>query len=390
MFSQVPLQTYLAMLMMNYASSVNALHVLRRGSLNLNPELEKQGHALQEKIRNHDLKELEAELHSQLGHKFTELFVQACTLGHYAMQRTLPEPPVSWQEGSTRLLHFPSGKKNAPAMLCIPSLINRSYILDLSEKRSLVRYLQAQGVDVYLVDWGEPLSNELELGMDDYIAGRVERILAHIGRPVTLLGYCMGGVMALATALRQPEQVKKLILLATPWDFHAPGFARLALPDVAIEVLEQLLSSTVKVPASLIQSMFYYLHPDSVQQKLESFSLLMDGEPGAMDEFLAVEHWVNDGISMTRRVAQSCFIDWAHSNVLLTERWEVGGTIIDPSALATPVLCITGKKDHIVPPASTMPLILRLPAAESIFTDFGHISMMVGHKAPEKVWPLLV
>ena len=40
-------------------------------------------------------------------------------------------------------------------------------------------------------------------------------------RPIAVVGYCMGGLLALALALRRQRQVACLALLATPWDFHA-------------------------------------------------------------------------------------------------------------------------------------------------------------------------
>ena len=90
----------------------------------------------------------------------------------------------------------------------------------------MLRWLAAHGVHPYLLDWGWPGEVERSFSLTDYIAGRLERAIAAMPGPVVLAGYCMGGLLALAAALRLPDKVSALALLATPWDFHAADPAR--------------------------------------------------------------------------------------------------------------------------------------------------------------------
>ena len=60
-----------------------------------------------------------------------------------------------WRGGAARLLDYGRGAA-VPAVLIVPSLINRHYILDLLRERSFVRYLAAQGLRPLVLDWGEP------------------------------------------------------------------------------------------------------------------------------------------------------------------------------------------------------------------------------------------
>lgn len=141
---------------------------------------------------------------------------------HHPWRRDVADPPTVWSEGSTVLRDYGGV---GPPVLFIPSLINRGYILDLSERHSLLRWLAGQGVNPWLVDWGYPGEAERRFGLDDYIAGRLDHALDAVaeltGGPVALAGYCMGGLLALALAQRRRAQVTGLALLATPWDFHA-------------------------------------------------------------------------------------------------------------------------------------------------------------------------
>jgi hypothetical protein len=127
--------------------------------------------------------------------------------------RSMADPPVLWAEGETRLLDFGGA---GPSVLFVPSLINRAYILDLMPDASMLRWLAAQGAHPYLLDWGWPGEAERKFTLTDYIAGRLERAIAVIPGEIVLAGYCMGGLLALAAALRQPAKITALALLATP------------------------------------------------------------------------------------------------------------------------------------------------------------------------------
>ena len=91
--------------------------------------------------------------------------------------REMRDPPAVWEESETRLLDYGG---SGPAVLFVPSLINRAYILDLMEGGSMLRWLAGQGAHPYLLDWGWPGEVEREFSLTDYIAGRLERALAEI------------------------------------------------------------------------------------------------------------------------------------------------------------------------------------------------------------------
>ena len=88
---------------------------------------------------------------------------------------------MAWRHGTTRLLDY--GAAGAPVgalpLLVIPSLINRAYVLDLSERASLMRWLAApgegRGFRPFLVDWGAPGTGERRFDLTRYIAGRLAR-----------------------------------------------------------------------------------------------------------------------------------------------------------------------------------------------------------------------
>ncbi len=114
-------------------------------------------------------------------------------------------------------------------LLIVYALVNRPYMMDLQPDRSLIRGLLAGGVDVYLIDWGYPDGADrfttLADYIDDYLPGCIGHILAHHRIPaLNLLGVCQGGVLsACALTALHAEQVRNLITMVTPVDFHTPS-----------------------------------------------------------------------------------------------------------------------------------------------------------------------
>jgi len=141
-------------------------------------------------------------------------------------------------------------------VLAVPSLINRAHILDLTEDRSLLRALAAAGTRPLLVDWGAPGDLERGFSLTDYIAGRLEqaldRVLAEVGGPVVLLGYCMGGLLTVALALRRWRDLSGLVCLATPWDFHAERPSQAKLLGASLGLIEPLLRNMGELPVDAI------------------------------------------------------------------------------------------------------------------------------------------
>jgi polyhydroxyalkanoate synthase len=308
-------------------------------------------------------------------------------------QRELPEVPVVWREGGSRLLDY--GGTGVP-VLVVPSLINQAHVMDLLPGHSMLRHLAAQGCRVLLLDWGWPGEIERGFTLTDYIAGRLERALAAapvaaLG-PVALVGYCMGGLLALAAALRRPEQVRALALLATPWDFAAGGAdvaARASSVAAMLPALEPVLEAHGAMPVDALQTLFAGLDPWAIARKFRAFGRLNQADHRAT-LFVALEDWLNDGIPLPAPVARECLRGWYGRNEPGSGRWRVAGAPVLPEALSLPTFLAIPQADRIVPPASALALAAKMPHAHIHMTPAGHIGMAAGSRAEQALWaPLL-
>ncbi len=299
-------------------------------------------------------------------------------------RRELPDPPVLWSEGETRLLDYGG---SGPIALFVPSLINRAYVLDLAPGRSMLRWLAANGVRPLLLDWGWPGPDERQFTLTDYIAGRLERALtaASADGRLVLAGYCMGGLLTLATAQRQPQRVSGLALLATPWDFHAADPERAQTLARLLPLLEPLLNFAGTLPVDALQMLFAMLDPYGIAEKYRGFAQLdQSSERAAL--FVALEDWLNDGVPLAAPVARECLDGWYGRNTPAAGKWKVAGLAVDPAALRLPAFVAVPARDRIVPPESALPLASLIPGAVLHQPGAGHIGMAAGSAAERALW----
>lgn len=127
------------------------------------------------------------------------------------------ELPVAANVGPARLLRIGSGS-GAPVVL-VPSIINGPEILHLAHDFSLASFLAEAGFAAYLLDWGAVDAGRADEGLADQVTDLLLPLLAQIGSPAHLIGYCLGGLHALAAA--QLGGAKSLTMIASPWDFAA-------------------------------------------------------------------------------------------------------------------------------------------------------------------------
>ena len=376
-----PLPVHLASALLLWMSSRAALPSLSAGSprSSLGPKL--RGLAAQ--LARADAGELTAALDRELTRRAAGLLAGLETYRSHPYQRAEGAAPVVWREGTTRLLDY-GGGGGAP-VLVVPSLINRYYILDLLRERSFLAFLREAGLRPFVVDWSAPGTAERGFGLDDYVDRLVRAKRAAIraaGAPVALIGYCMGGLLALALALRRPRDIAGLALLATPWDFHAerPAHARLIGT-----VIDTVAAAAGELPLPVIQGLFLSLDPFLGERKFIRFAALDPASDPARD-FVALEDWLNDGVPLAGAVARQCGAEWYRDNAPARGLWTVGGKPVAPQRFAKPALVVVPGRDRIVPPCSAAALGAALPRATTLRVPLGHIGMMAAARAPELVW----
>jgi polyhydroxyalkanoate synthase len=335
--------------------------------------------------------QFEAALHREIARRMDRLAEGVLAYRAHPVERDLAEPPVVWSEGNTRLLDYGAARvRRTRAVMVVPSLINRWEVLDLTAEKSLLRAMAAEGLRPYLVDWGTPDDEERRFDSTAYVA-RLERALTFVGkrarRSPAVLGYCMGGTLAVALTARKPRKVAGLALLAAPWDFHADKAGHAFLLSAG-PMLAKLADTAGELPVDILQTLFWSLDPWLAARKFSRF-LGMDPTGPHAREFVLLEDWINGGAPLAGPVARDCLIGWYGDNLPGTNRWVVGGKRIEPRKIKRPSLVMIPSGDRIVPPLSAAALAdprRGLKNVTRIDLPLGHIGMVVSGRARALCW----
>ena len=284
-----------------------------------------------------------------------------------------PSRPAIAQAGRATLRDY--GGSGRPVVF-VPSLINPPVVLDLAPGNSLLGWLAEQGVRPLLVDWGTPTAADRAQDVTTHIEQLLLPLLAALDRPPVLVGYCLGGTMAIAAAAA--TQAAGLVTIAAPWNFVGYGDALdpiSGLWDEAHATCEQL----GLVPMEVLQAGFWQLDPKRTVAKFERFARLASDSEEAR-AFVTLEDWANGGAPLPFAAGRQLFDDFFMADLPGTGRWEIRGRRVDAAALDIPALSFVSTTDRIVPAASAA----RIGDVREL--AMGHVGMIVGGRARAALW----
>ncbi len=309
---------------------------------------------------------------------------------NHPYRRNVQPPPTVWEKGGCRLADY--GPDDGWPLLVVPSLVNRAYILDLMPGASLLEFLRGHGIRPLLLDWGEGGGADRHLSLNGLIRERMEPALRWVhqtfGKRPLVLGYCMGGTLATALACLCQNQMAGLALLAAPWAFDQGDYSLDHFKSCS-QALELGAGGIGGLPVDWLQTMFAQIDPLNVPRKFARFARV-DPTSNAAMRFVAIEDWLNDGVSLSTEVASECLCDWYGGNAPARGAWQVGDVVVRPERLDLPVCLAVPDHDRIVPPASALALGRVLRDCELIRPKAGHVGMVVGQNAEAALWaPLL-
>ncbi len=309
------------------------------------------------------------------------------------------ESDVVFEMDKVRLFHYRSVEKtkaNIPPVVICYGLFGRQTMIDLQEDRSLVRNLLTAGLDVYVVDWGNPTRADQFLNFDDYVdlylGSCVEHVVAaNDGKPVNLFGICEGGTFAAMLAALRPELLAGLALAITPIDFHGDqenfrrgeGFLNQWIGNLSEADVDLLVETYGMLPGEMTGAIFSSLTPINSLTKYSLGLARMDGNRDAMLNFLRMEKWIADRPDHPGELARQWLNDLYRENRLVKGTFEVLGEAVDLRKISCPVLNIYALQDHIIPVSCSRALGKFLPKEryQEIGFPGGHVGVFVSRKA---------
>lgn len=320
---------------------------------------------------------------------------------------TTPKDVVFRQDKVTLFRYRPLAETrtvNIPVLISY-GLIGRWTMADLQEDRSLVRNLLKLGVDLYVVDWGNPSRADRFVTLDDYIEGYLGECVDFITKEsghekVSLLGICEGGVFTTCYAALHPDKVNALVLTITPIDFHADktgearkshGFINLWTRNLPPEDIDRLIEAHGSLPGEFMGSVFSMLTPMRSMTKYNLDMLDVMDDKKKFLNFLRMEKWIADRPHHPGEAAKQWLKDLYQDNKLVKSELEIDGRRVDLKNLTAPILNVFATDDHIVPPATSQGLgpVVGSKDYTELPLPGGHIGVFVGGKGNALLGPAI-
>ena len=302
---------------------------------------------------------------------------------------------VIWSRGRASLMHYTAGADaDRPAILLVPSLINRSYIWDLRHGDSFVEHLLGAGYDVLCLDWGQPdardANNTMSTYIDDYMMAAVAAATRRCASVPIVIGHCFGGLIALLWAASTEQQPPALITLAAPTNWDEVGPLSWLTRQGRIEP-EDVLDETGNVPPAAMLAAFQMIRPLG---DVVTYVTLADRlhDRGATQAIWALMVWARGHIPFPGATFVEMIRKLSRENSLTTGKVALGGRIRELSSITAPFLNIYGSKDHVAPPNSVKPLtgLVGSNNAAERELNAGHIGLLVGSTMRRKTMPTIL
>ena len=205
-------------------------------------------------------------------------------------------------------------------LLIVPPTINKYYVIDLAEQRSLVEHLVAGGQQVYCISWRNPDARHADWGLDTYGQAILEAMDAaqKIARQdqIAMLGICSGGmiasmVLAHLAANGDLDRVAAFSLAVTVLDQEQAGLPSALLSHKAAAASTRASPEKGYLDGRVLAEMFAWLRPNDLIWNYWVNNYLLGHAPKAFD----ILYWNADPVRMTAAMHRD-FMDLAISNGL--------------------------------------------------------------------------
>jgi polyhydroxyalkanoate synthase subunit PhaC len=324
--------------------------------------------------------------------------------GGLADTRRMPSTLID--EGPLRRVHryLPLGRggrrSSSLPVLLVPPLAAPAICFDLRRGCSLAERLLRHGRETYLVDYGPVRFSDRSLGLEHWIDDVIPKAVRAAsedagGRPVQLVGWCLGGILALlAQCADGGLPIASAAIVASPFDFSRVPLVAPLRPVAAItqgRLITQLYRTLGGAPAPLVKRGYqlagfdkYVMKPWTIASNLHDRELLAQIE--AVDVFMDGMH------AYPGRTFGQLYHRFFRENDLAGGRLALTGRTLDLADVRVPVLAIAGRGDGIAPVAACHHVGELLAGARSVTLETapgGHLGVLTGRAARGTTWVML-
>lgn len=289
----------------------------------------------------------------------SQMFIQMSDTTQYKVGENLAITPgkVIFRNSMMELIQYTPQTKEVYSipLLIIPPWINKYYILDLSPKNSLVRWLVSQGITVFMISWVNPDEHYAEKSLFDYVQDGPKTAIAIMQEKlnvpqVNVLGFCIAGtLLAMLLAYNKAQQdnsIRSATFLASLIDFSDPGDISVFIDETQIQQIEREMHNKGFLPGEYMASSFNSLRANDLIWSFYIKNYLRGKNPVPFD----ILFWNADYTNMPATM-HSQYLRWMYLNNSLVEIGgiQLNGIALDVRTIDIPTFFLSTEKDHIAP-----------------------------------------
>ncbi|MEM7499836.1 MAG: class I poly(R)-hydroxyalkanoic acid synthase [Pseudomonadota bacterium] len=276
-------------------------------------------------------------------------------------------------------------------LLIVPPWINKFYILDLNEKKSMIRWLVGQGYTVFLISWINPGPEQKEETWESYMKKGVytalDKTLEETGADkANIVGYCIGGTMVGSTLCHMKakgdDRVASATFFTTQLDFSDAGELQAFVDDEVLDNIRDVVAEHGYLSSENMFNAFNCLRASDLIWSFVINNYLLGKENFPFD----LLYWNSDSTSMPGKVHLWYLDTFYNRNALSKGEITLDGVKLDPKAVSLPCYHVATVEDHIAPAASAFRAakLLGGRSQKFVLAGSGHIAGVVNPPAAGK------
>lgn len=238
-------------------------------------------------------------------------------------------------------------------LLVVPPQINKFYVFDLSQDKSLARFCLRNNVQTFIISWRNPTKAQREWGLSTYIDAVKEAVdvVCKItgSKNVNMLGACSGGITCTALlghyAALGEQKVNALTLLVSVLDTTLDTQVALFVDEQTLESAKRHSYQAGVLEGKDMAKVFAWMRPNDLIWNYWVNNYLLGNEPPVFD----ILFWNNDTTRLPAAFHGDLIEMFKNNPLIRPNALEVCGTPIDLKQVKSDIFCLAGTNDHITP-----------------------------------------
>ncbi|WP_237562805.1 alpha/beta fold hydrolase [Bacillus dakarensis] len=299
-----------------------------------------------------------------------------------------------WKRNKATLWYYPAAaksKKHQTPLFLVYSLVNQAYILDLGPGSSMIEGFTKQGYDVYMLDFGSPRYEDKHLTLGhyviDYIQTGVQRALTHSSAAeITVIGYCLGGTLAVMYAALANEPIKNLVLFAAPIDFSKVPYMdnwHKALKEGDLKV-DELIDEYGVVPARVME-LFFRIVTGPVNVSPYLALLGRSDDQKYVERWRRFDKWVKDHVPFAGTALKELIHDLVIANKLIKNKLVIRKNKVNLKKIKANLFVVSTEGDQLIPEEMIRPLMDKVGSKDKTYKRVkgGHVTLAIKGGIPD-------